>query len=128
MTSETKDKYDFVKWWMKAQESYETTIQREISEELWDDFKYKILWKSSWYFFYDWSEKLQKERWFRWQLRQNFWIKYESWNINLDYNELSSYKWISKENIIDELKKSDFPEIEIKRFKLDMKEKIWIEI
>ena len=31
LLSETKDKYDFVKWWMKVQENYEDTIKREIS-------------------------------------------------------------------------------------------------
>lgn len=121
---EKEEKYDFVKWWMYKWEDYEDTLKREIFEELWNDFKYEIIWKSSWYFFYDWSKELQERKWFRWQLRQNFWVKYISGNIILPLEELSDYKWVTKENIIEELRKSNFPESEIIKFKEDCKEKI----
>lgn len=121
---EKEEKYDFVKWWMYKWEDYEDTLKREIFEELWNDFKYEIIWKSSWYFFYDWFKELQERKWFRWQLRQNFWVKYISGNIVLPLEELSDYKWVTKENIIEELRKSNFPDSEIIKFKKDCKEKI----
>lgn len=121
---EKDDKYDFVKWWMYELEDYEETLKREIFEELWENFKYEVIKKSSWFFFYDWEKELQERKWFRWQLRQNFWVKYISGNIILPLEELSDYKWVTKENIIEELRKSNFPESEIIKFKEDCKEKI----
>lgn len=67
---------------------------------------------------------MQERKWFRWQLRQNFWVKYISGNIILPLEELSDYKWVTKENIIEELRKSNFPDSEIIKFKKDCKEKI----
>lgn len=121
---EKDDKYAFVKWWMYEWEDYEETLKREIFEELWENFKYEVIKKSSWFFFYDWEKELQERKWFRWQLRQNFWVKYISGNIILPLEELSDYKWVTKENIIEELRKSNFPESEIIKFKEDCKEKI----
>lgn len=121
---EKEEKYDFVKWWMYELEDYEETLKREIFEELWENFKYEVIKKSSWFFFYDWEKELQERKWFRWQLRQNFWVKYISGNIILPLEELSDYKWVTKENIIEELRKSNFPESEIIKFKEDCKEKI----
>jgi len=46
-------------------------------------------------------------------------VKYVSWEINLQREELSDYKWVSKENIVAELKNSNFSEIEINRFLTD---------
>ena len=46
-------------------------------------------------------------------------MKYVSWEINLQREELSDYKWVSKENIVTELKNSNFSEIEINRFLTD---------
>lgn len=119
LAGEKEEKYDFVKWWMNWWEDYKDTIKRELKEELWKEFKYEIIWKSDWFFFYDWDRELQERKWFRWQMRQNFWIKYISWKIILDKNELSSYKWIKKDDILQELKKSNFPNIEIEKFQKD---------
>ena len=119
LAGEKEEKYDFVKWWMNWWEDYKDTIKRELKEELWKEFKYEIIWKSDWFFFYDWDRKLQERKWFRWQMRQNFWIKYISWKIILDKNELSSYKWVKKDDILQELKKSNFPNIEIEKFQKD---------
>lgn len=119
LAGEKEEKYDFVKWWMNWWEDYKDTIKRELKEELWKEFKYEIIWKSDWFFFYDWDRELQERKWFRWQMRQNFWIKYISWKIILDKNELSSYKWVKKDDILQELKKSNFPNIEIEKFQKD---------
>ena len=104
---EKGERYDFVKWWMKKWETELETLKREIKEELWKDF------------IYDWWKEFQEKKWFRWQARQNYWVKYVSWEINLQREELSDYKWVSKENIVAELKNSNFSEIEINRFLTD---------
>lgn len=116
---EKGERYDFVKWWMKKWETELETLKREIKEELWKGFVYEIIWKSSWYFIYDWWKEFQEKKWFRWQARQNYWVKCVSWEINLQREELSDYKWVSKENIVAELKNSNFSEIEINRFLTD---------
>jgi hypothetical protein len=75
---EIRDRWDFVKWWAYFDETWEETIKREIKEELWNDFKVEIIQKSSWYFMYEWPLKLQETKWFKGQIRQNYWVKYIS--------------------------------------------------
>ena len=105
-----------MKWWMNVWETETQTLKREIFEEIWDKINYKIIEKSSWYFVYNWPEKLQKERWYRWQIRQNYWVNYISWEVILNPDELIEYKWVSENNITDYLKACWFPDIEINRF------------
>ncbi len=118
---ELRDRFDFVKWWMNKWENEKDTLKREIKEELWEDFIFEIIKKSSWYFMYNWPLELQNKRWFRWQVRQNYWVLYKKWNIILDFQELSEYKWVESKNIEKELKKWGFPEFEIKRFLEDFR-------
>jgi 8-oxo-dGTP pyrophosphatase MutT (NUDIX family) len=121
LASETNDRWDFVKWWMNKWENEIETLNREIKEELWVNIKYKVLKKSSWYFVYDWPLELQIRKWYRWQIRQNYWLLYNEGNVNLDTRELSEYKWVSENNIQAELIKWGYPEIEVKRFIDDYK-------
>ncbi len=119
---ETRDRWDFVKWWMNVWENEKQAILREIWEELWQKFSCELICKSSWYFMYNWSEGLQKEKGYRWQVRQNYWVRYLWWDVHLDSKELSEFIWVSSDKIKEYLKKAWFPDIEIGRFLSDFKE------
>ncbi|MBB1565175.1 NUDIX hydrolase [Candidatus Gracilibacteria bacterium] len=108
LAGEKEEKYDFVKGGMNWGEDYKDTIKRELKEELGKEFKYEIIGKSDWFFFYDWDRELQERKGFRGQMRQNFWIKYISGKIILDKNELSSYKWVKKRGYFTRIKKIKF--------------------
>jgi len=121
LASEKWDRYDFVKWWMNKWENELETLNREIWEELGTNIQYNVLKKSTWYFVYDWSLELQKNKWFRWQIRQNYWVLYKERELNLGLRELSEYKWVSGNNVSSELIRWGYPEIEILRFMDDYK-------
>lgn len=116
------NEFDFVKWWMEDWETFEETLAREIKEELWEDFEFKILEKSNWRFVYDWPEEIQKERWFLWQVRTNYWVLALNEKINIPKKELKSYKLIKDTNMKDTLIWTWFPNEEYLKFEKEWKE------
>ncbi len=114
-----QEEWDFVKGGMLIWENENQTLTREIQEELWKDFKYEIIWKSEWNIIYEWPEEYKKNKWFRWQARISYWIKYLWGSIRLQENELQAYKWVNIKNLKKFMLKSYYSLFQYEIFKKD---------
>lgn len=102
---------DFAKGGMKKGETAIQTLNRELAEELGENFKYEIIERSDWGIVYDWSEDLQKRKGFMGQARVNYWVIYRDGEINLRPEEIRAYKWIPADKLIKTMRESGFPEL-----------------
>lgn len=116
------DEWDFVKGGMHKGEEEKDTIKREMSEELGNKIKYKLLRRSIWNVIYEWPQDLQIKKGFRGQARISFWVKFEDGEINPNTSELKNTQWLDEKDIQETLVQSGARSSEVKIFMEDWNE------
>ena len=88
--------WDLVKGGMQEGEDELQTLDREISEELGIDIKYKVLFKSKLIVISTWSKEFRIQTGLlRGQVRQSYWVLFEEGNLKIPNEELEEYRWVS---------------------------------
>lgn len=101
-----EDEWDFVKGGMHTGESELETLNREILEELGNNFKYEVLRKSGWNVIYEWPLEKQVKEGMRGQARVSYWIRFIDGSLKIDEEELRKFVWVPVEQVREFLKKS----------------------
>ena len=87
---------DFVKGGRRIGETELQTLQREIGEELGNDFEYEVIEKSNWNVIYEWPKELQDKLGYYGQARTSYWVRYKAGDIKLDSTELRKSYWVDE--------------------------------
>jgi 8-oxo-dGTP pyrophosphatase MutT (NUDIX family) len=98
-----EDEWDFTKGGMHMGESEMETLEREISEELGKDMKYKVLRRSSWYVIYEWPVEKQEREGMRGAARVSYWILHTEGEVKPLEEELRAIKWVKDSEFKDTL-------------------------
>ncbi|MEI6249023.1 MAG: NUDIX domain-containing protein [bacterium] len=110
---------DFVKGGRRIGETELQTLNREIGEELGNDFEYEVIKKSNWNVIYEWPKELQDRLGYCGQARTSYWVRYKTGDITLAPGELRAYYWVEEHELYDCLKASNFNEFYIKSLLLE---------